>query len=90
MSSQTHWWHGILARSLMAVVGIALLMGGASSLLVSRVVGERTHQQAMVKLGELLDTVESTASVAKARLKDSNRPSRSATKMPEEAFSKRS
>jgi diguanylate cyclase (GGDEF)-like protein/PAS domain S-box-containing protein len=39
-------------------------MGGASSLLVSQVVGERTHQQAMVKLGELLDTVESTASVA--------------------------
>lgn len=64
MEVQTRWWHGILARSLMAVVGIALLMGGMSSLLVSRMVGERVHDQAVVKLGELLDTVESTASIA--------------------------
>ena len=38
MHGNVHWWHGILARSLMAVVGIALLMGGASSLLVNQVV----------------------------------------------------
>ncbi|MDP3032525.1 MAG: bifunctional diguanylate cyclase/phosphodiesterase [Rhodocyclaceae bacterium] len=64
MKSATHWWHGLLARSLMAVVGIALLMGGASSVLVSRVAGERAYEQAMVKLDELLDTVESTATIA--------------------------
>jgi|GEM_PF-861563 len=64
MSRQTHWWHGILARSLMAVVGIALLMGGASSMWVSRVVEDRAYQQASLKLDELLDTVESTATVA--------------------------
>lgn len=64
MNSQSHWWHGLLARSLMAVVGIALLMGGASSMLVGRVAGERAYEQAMVNLDELLDTVESTASIA--------------------------
>lgn len=64
MEMRSRWWHGILARSLMAVVGIALLMGGVSSLLVSRMVGEQVHDQAVVKLGELLDTVESTASIA--------------------------
>ncbi len=62
--SHTHWWHGILARSLMAVVGIALLMGGLSSALVNHLVGARTHAEVVVGLGELLDTVESTASVA--------------------------
>lgn len=64
MNKQSHWWHGLLARSLMAVVGIALLMGGASSMLVGRVAGERAYEQAMVKLDELLDTVESTVSIA--------------------------
>jgi len=64
MRGNVHWWHGILARSLMAVVGIALLMGGVSSLLVNQVVGERAHRLALLKLGELLDTVESTVSIA--------------------------
>lgn len=64
MSGKMRWWHGILARSLMAVVGIALLMGGAASLLVSQVVAQRAHERATVKLGELLDTVESTVRVA--------------------------
>lgn len=64
MRGKVHWWHGILARSLMAVVGIALLMGGVSSLLVNHVVGERAHGQALLKLGELLDTVESAVSIA--------------------------
>lgn len=59
-----HWWQGILARSLFAVAGIAVLLGGASSLIVSQVVGAREHQQAVQALGELLDTVESTASIA--------------------------
>lgn len=64
MNNLAHWWHGILARSLMAVVGIALLMGGASSVLVNKMVGARTYAEVAVGLGELLDTVESTASVA--------------------------
>jgi diguanylate cyclase (GGDEF)-like protein len=64
MNARSHWWHGILARSLMAVVGIALLMGSASSVLVNKMVGVRTHAEVEVGLGELLDTVESTASVA--------------------------
>lgn len=64
MNGKVRWRHGILARSLVAVVGIAFLMGGAASLLVSRVVAQRAHEHATVRLGELLDTVESTVSVA--------------------------
>lgn len=58
------WWHGILARSLFAVIGITLLFGGVSSVLVSREVIEREQNQAMQGLNELLDAVESTASIA--------------------------
>lgn len=64
MAGKVRWWHGILARSLFAVLGVALLMGVISAYGVSRIVGERTHAQALTKLGELLDTVENTASVA--------------------------
>ena len=64
MPSKVRWWHGILLRSLLAVLAVALLMGGISIYFVSRVIGERTHAQSVTKLGELLDTVESTASVA--------------------------
>ncbi|MBI5861576.1 MAG: EAL domain-containing protein [Rhodocyclales bacterium] len=59
-----HWWQGILARSLFAVIGMALLLGGASGLIVSQTIGEREHQKAVRALNELLDTVESTASIA--------------------------
>jgi diguanylate cyclase (GGDEF)-like protein/PAS domain S-box-containing protein len=48
----------------MGVVGIALLMGIAASLLVGQVVGQHVQDRALVRLGELLDTVESTVSVA--------------------------
>lgn len=61
---KVRWWHGILARSLMGVVGIAFLMGGAASMLVGQVVGRHVQDRALVRLGELLDTVESTVSVA--------------------------
>lgn len=64
MPSKIHWWDGILLRSLLAVLAVSLLMGGISIYSVSRVIGERTHTQSVTKLGELLDTVESTASVA--------------------------
>lgn len=63
-SIHRHWWQGILARSLFAVAGIAVLLGGVSSLIVSQMVGAREHQQAVQVLGELLDAVESTASIA--------------------------
>lgn len=64
MSVMVRWWDGILARSLMAVVGISLLMGGAASIIAGQMVGERVYARATQKLGELLDTVESTVSVA--------------------------
>lgn len=64
MPSKVRWWDGILLRSLLAVLAVTLLMAGLSIYSVSRVVGERTHTQSVTKLGELLDTVESTASVA--------------------------
>jgi len=64
MSGRVHWWDGILARSLMAVVGISLLMGGAASIIAGQVVGERVYARATQKLGELLDTVEIMAGVA--------------------------
>jgi len=58
------WWQGILARTLLAVIGIVMLLGGVSSIWVSQSVGEREYRQAVQGLGELLDTVESTASIA--------------------------
>ena len=64
MNGKVRWWHGILARSLTAVVGVALLMGVAASLLVGQMVGQHVQDRALIRLGELLDTVESTVSVA--------------------------
>lgn len=59
-----HWWHGILVRGLLTVVGIALLVGVISTLLVRQTIGARLHQEALTRLDELVDTVESTAAVA--------------------------
>ncbi len=64
MKSSAHWWQGILARSLFSVIGIAVLLGGASSLIVSQTVGEQEHERAVQGLSELIDTVENTASIA--------------------------
>lgn len=64
MVGRIRWWHGILARSFLAVLAVVLLMGAFSTAWVNRVVSDRMHQQATTKLGELLDTVESTASIA--------------------------
>ena len=58
------WWNGIVFRSLAAVTLMTALLGGLSSLLISAQVATRVHQEAQERLGELLDTVESTASVA--------------------------
>lgn len=60
----TNWWHGIVFRSLAKVTLATLLLGGVSSVLIHRQVTERVHQEALAGLTELLDTVESTASVA--------------------------
>lgn len=56
--------HGILARSLIAVIGVALLVGLVSIYVVGKLALVRTNEQAQVRLGELLDTVERTASIA--------------------------
>ena len=64
MAGRGGWWHGILARSLLAVLAVSLLVGAVSTYSVSLVIGARTHAQALTKQGELLDTVASTASVA--------------------------
>ncbi len=64
MNNLSYWRHGILARSLVAVIVLAVLLGGFSLLLVRHTVGERVQRQAVVGLGELLDTVENTASIA--------------------------
>ena len=58
------WWNGIVFRSLATVTLITVLLGGVSSTLISAQVAARAHQEAQERLGELLDTVESTASVA--------------------------
>jgi len=57
-------WNGIVFRSLAAVTVITALLGGITSMLISAQVASRVHHEAHERLGELLDTVESTASVA--------------------------
>lgn len=59
-----HWWQGILVRTLVAVIGIAMLTGGLSSMLITRSVGQHEQDQARQNLNELVDAVESTASIA--------------------------
>lgn len=58
------WWRGILARSLTAVLAIALLVGGASGYLISQSLESREKQQATQRISEILATVERTASIA--------------------------
>lgn len=58
------FWRSILARSLLALVGVALLVGIATIVVAGRLVSDQVHERSMQKLGELLDTVQNTASVA--------------------------
>lgn len=46
------------------MLGIALFLGGVSSIQVEKSIAVREHDQAVQRLGELLDTVESSASIA--------------------------
>jgi diguanylate cyclase (GGDEF)-like protein/PAS domain S-box-containing protein len=64
MNRPTRWWHGILVRSLLAMGGIALVMSTIGGQFVERMVTERVQSAALQKLGELLDTVENTVSIA--------------------------
>ena len=59
-----HWWNGIVFRSLAAVSLITMVLGGISSALIIAQVATGVQLEAQQRLGELLDTVESTASVA--------------------------
>lgn len=58
------WSSGIVFRSLAAVALITLLLGGISSIFIRDQITTRGHEEALQRLSELLDTVESTASVA--------------------------
>jgi diguanylate cyclase (GGDEF)-like protein/PAS domain S-box-containing protein len=61
---RTEWWNGIVFRSLATVALITGLLGGISNIIVRNQVVDRVDQEALQRLGELLDTVESTASIA--------------------------
>lgn len=64
MRQSTPWWNGIVFRSLAAVALITALLGGISNIIIREQIAARVDQEAIQRLGELLDTVESTASVA--------------------------
>ncbi|MBS3934651.1 MAG: diguanylate cyclase, partial [Sulfuritalea sp.] len=64
MDGKVRWRQGILARSLLAAVVVALLVGAVATHGVGSIVGARAHALALTRLGELLDTVERTASIA--------------------------
>jgi diguanylate cyclase (GGDEF)-like protein/PAS domain S-box-containing protein len=63
-ASSTRWWQGIVALSFFAMAAIVIILGSWASIRVGRLVMEREHDQAVIGLTELLDTVESTASIA--------------------------
>lgn len=60
----THWWQGILARSITGVLVMALFVGGVSSYLIRQSLSDREQEQAIRRLTEALETVQSTASIA--------------------------
>ena len=64
MRRLAHWWNSIVFRSLAAVTLITLVLGGITSALIIAQVVTGVQLEAQQRLGELLDTVESTASVA--------------------------
>ena len=63
-NSGARWWKGIVFRTLGAIALTTMLLGGASNLIIRQLVTDRVQTQAVQGLGELIDSVESTASVA--------------------------
>lgn len=64
MAKRTRWYHSLLFLSTVAVVGVAAIVG---TLFIGRTIlatDERTQLQSAASLRELLDTVESTVSIA--------------------------
>ncbi|MCX7178800.1 MAG: diguanylate cyclase, partial [Proteobacteria bacterium] len=61
---QPTWRQSILYRAVIAVVGSAMLVGMLFIGITAMVTNERAQQQSMTRLGELLDTVENTLSIA--------------------------
>ena len=64
MSMNKNWRHGILVLSTAVVVGVSLIV---SLMFIARtlvVVDDRTRTQSAADLHELIDTIESTASIA--------------------------
>ena len=65
LPSPIHGWrNSILWRTVQAVLGIAVCVGLISILITSVVTNGRTQRQVETRLGEMLDTVESSVSVA--------------------------
>jgi len=62
--SWTHWRHGLVARTLLAVFLVVLVLAGISSVIVSNNVKNRESQQAITALSELVETVSDTAAIA--------------------------
>lgn len=58
------WLHSILARTTLILLVSAGLTGAVFIVLASAVIAERAHSQAQARLGELIDTVERTVSIA--------------------------
>ena len=58
------WDHSLLFLMTIAVFAIAVVIGALFIDITNRVTQERTQQQLATRLSELLDTVESTASIA--------------------------
>lgn len=60
----THWWQGILARSIAGVLVMVLFVGGVSSYLIRQSLSDREQEAVIRRLTEALETVQSTASIA--------------------------
>lgn len=58
------WDQSLLYLTTLAVLAIAVVIGALFVDVTNRVTLERTHQQSAIRLGELLDTIESSAIIA--------------------------
>ncbi len=58
------WRRSLLFRTVSSIVAITLVVGGMIMLAVGIIVAHKSEQEAYQRLGELLDTVESTVRIA--------------------------